>query len=139
MELQAVFVDPELCVLGLDVMREAVHVMDESGMRLAGVPGLPVEKLRGLLEAPRDVGSEVYGNIMKNLSVTPLPGSVLQSIRRGRDTEVDFINGEVALLASSNGFAAPLNEQLTALVREVGRTHVFMTKEDLIGRLREGA
>ncbi len=135
--LQEVFSDPELCVLGLDVMRESLHVMDESGIGLAPLPDLPVEKLRGLIGAPREVGSEVYGNIMKNLSLTPLPGSVLQSIKRGRETEVDFINGEVSLLASSKGIAAPLNEEITKLVKEVASSGGFMSKDEVIKALRQ--
>jgi 2-dehydropantoate 2-reductase len=134
-EIRDVFSDPELCRLGLDVMREALRVMDESGIRLASLPDLSVDKLRGLLNAPDEVGAEVYGNIMKNLSMTPLPGSVLQSIARGRETEVDFLNGEIALLASSNGFAAPLNEGITRLVKGVTAESGYMSRDELLGAL----
>jgi 2-dehydropantoate 2-reductase len=134
-EIREVFADTELCRLGLDVMREALRVMDESNVALAPLPNLTVEKLRGLLSAPDDVGSDVYGNIMRNLSMTPLPGSVLQSIRRGRGTEVDFLNGEVSLLASNNGFAAPLNEGITALVKGITAKKGFMSKAELLGAL----
>ncbi len=44
-------------------------------------------------------------------------GSMLQDLTAGRQTEVDVINGAVALEASRHGVRAPLNELLTRLMR----------------------
>ncbi|MBD2844412.1 2-dehydropantoate 2-reductase [Paenibacillus sp. IB182496] len=43
--------------------------------------------------------------------------SMLQDIRRGRRTEVDWINGGIVALARQYGLAAPLHEAMVTLVR----------------------
>jgi 2-dehydropantoate 2-reductase len=48
-----------------------------------------------------------------------LKSSSLQSLERGRPTEVDSFNGYVVQRARALGVAAPLNERLTAMVHEI--------------------
>ena len=43
--------------------------------------------------------------------------SMLQDLRRGRETEIEWINGEVARRAARHGLAAPVNSALAELVR----------------------
>ena len=43
--------------------------------------------------------------------------SMLQDIRKGKQTEIDALNGRVVLLAEELGFDLPLNRVLTALVK----------------------
>jgi 2-dehydropantoate 2-reductase len=43
--------------------------------------------------------------------------SMLQDFRRGRPTEIDFINGAIVRLAGKHGIAAPVNGFVTALVK----------------------
>lgn len=128
MSLQEVFSEPGFCRAGIMVMKEALLAMEKAGISIMPLPDLPAEKLKGLIEAPVEVGSEIYGNIMKHLSDRPLPGSILQSIRRGRPSEVDYINGEVAAL----GDPAPLNAKLTELVKEVERSGRFFGRDELL-------
>jgi 2-dehydropantoate 2-reductase len=42
---------------------------------------------------------------------------MLQDIERGRRTEIDAINGQVAARAAAHGIAAPVNATLARLVR----------------------
>ena len=131
--LNDIFEDPEICRLGVMLMREAYRTMRAAGIRLAGLPDLPLEKLAGLLEAPVEVSSGIYGNIMKGLSKEYLPGSILQSIRRGRPSEVDYLNGEIVSLAEKNGGgSAPLNKKATELVKRVEKQKSFLTSEELL-------
>jgi len=69
---------------------------------------------------------------MVNLSKEPLYGSILQSIKRGRSSEIDFINGEFVSLAQENALGAPLNQKLVEMVHEVERTNTFFSKEILL-------
>ncbi len=48
-----------------------------------------------------------------------LKSSSLQSLERGRLTEVDSFNGYVVRTARAHGLSAPLNERLTAMVHEI--------------------
>lgn len=130
--LNEIFDDPAICRLGIMLMREAYQTMRAAGIRLAGLPDLPLEKLAGLLEAPVEVSSGIYGNIMKGLSKEYLPGSILQSIRRGRPSEVDYLNGEIVLLAGKNGGSAPINKKAAELVKRVEQQKSFLKSEELL-------
>jgi 2-dehydropantoate 2-reductase len=48
-----------------------------------------------------------------------LKSSMLQSLERGRPTEVDFLNGYVAQKAAEAGAEAPLNAAVTRMVHEI--------------------
>jgi len=48
--------------------------------------------------------------------------SMLQDILAGRRTEIDFINGAIAVHARSLGLKAPVNETLTMLIRSLEAT-----------------
>jgi 2-dehydropantoate 2-reductase len=131
MGLGEVFEDPRLCRLGVMVMKEACGAMEDAGIRLMPLPELTVEKLKSLLDAPLDVSSGIYGNIMRGLSRDYLPGSVLQSVKRGRPSEVDYLNGEIAVLGLRRRYPTPLNYKLTKLMKEVERSGRSMGKEEL--------
>jgi 2-dehydropantoate 2-reductase len=124
--LDEIFTDARLCTVGVTVMKEAYGVMTHSGVRLAPLPDLPLERLESLLFAPEEIGAEVYGKIMTGLSRSYLPGSVLQSIKRGKPPEVDYLNGEVVALAERNGMHAPVNGLLTRLVKKVAANGRYM-------------
>lgn len=45
--------------------------------------------------------------------------SMCQDIRRGLPCEIDYINGTVSRLAHEHNIAAPVNDQITALIRRI--------------------
>ena len=57
--------------------------------------------------------------------------STLQSVRRGRPTEVDYLNGEVASLGAQLGMPTPLNARAVELVRDVERTRRFLSPAEV--------
>ena len=81
---------------------------------------------------PIDEAAKIFSGIMVNLSKEPLYGSILQSIKRDRSSEIDFINGEIVNLAKENALTAPLNQKLVEMVHEVERTNIFFSKETLL-------
>ncbi len=135
--LQEAFDDPRLCILGIMLMKEAYGAMEAGGINLTDLPDLPAERLKGLLYAPVEVGSGIYGGIMRGLCKDPLPGSVLQSIRRGRATEVDYLNGEIAVLGLRHRHPTPLNYKVTTLVKLVAESGEFMTRQELLNSVGE--
>jgi len=130
--LQETFEDSRLCKLGVMMMKEAYETMEKAGIRLGPLPDLPLAKLKNLLDAPLEISSGVYGNIMKGLSREPLPGSVLQSIRRGKTTEVDYLNGEIAVLGMKHRFPACINKKMVELVKRVEESGRFISTEELL-------
>lgn len=82
------------------IAAEARRVFLIAGLSVASPP----------LDAPRLDVDEVPGHVAGHLSTW-------QSFARGTTSEVDFLSGEIVLLARRHGFTAPLN---AAVVRELG-------------------
>lgn len=102
-----------------------IEIMRE-GMDVAGAMGLKVEPVSGL-----DFGSFLRGtgplSRLKRHALIRLIGfkyrglksSSLQSLERGERTEVDFFNGLIAARGRELGVKTPLNEFLTACVKDI--------------------
>ena len=133
-DLQETFSEEEVCSLGLSLMREAWDIFEAGGMEMSDLPDLPLEKLKSLLYAPKEIGPKIYGNIMRGLSHLPLPGSVLQSVMRGRDSEVDYLNGEVVREAGRIGREARLNGKAVELVNEIEKTNKYLSVDEMLRR-----
>ncbi len=71
----------------------------------------------------------VYGELLPKL--IPLTGahhsSMLQDIRSGRKTEIQYINGAVVGLASRNGLRAPVNETIVNLIESLEESTAVST------------
>jgi 2-dehydropantoate 2-reductase len=74
---------------------------------------------------------------MTNLSKEPLYGSILQSIRRSRPSEIDYINGEFVSLAKEKGYTAPLNEKVVEMVHQVEESNKFFSPKEVTKELRK--
>ncbi|MBU1726672.1 MAG: hypothetical protein KJ880_03475, partial [Candidatus Omnitrophica bacterium] len=106
------------------------------GIKLVSLPDFPLERMIQLASAPTEIAAKIYSGIMTNLSKAPLYGSILQSIKRGKASEIDYINGEFVHLAKENYTTAPLNEKLVEMVHEVEQSKKFFSKEDLLSRAK---
>lgn len=80
------------------IVGEALALIDKLGIKL------PVDDVLGYVRRV----AEATGN---NIS------SMLQDVRAGRRTEIDFINGAIVRLARENDIDAPVNSLLTLLVK----------------------
>lgn len=130
--MQETYADPKMCALALKILKEGFDAVDKLGIALASMPDFDVEKLKGLAHMPLDQAAPIYGGIMTNLSKEPLYGSILQSLQRGRTTEIDFINGEIANQAKLQGVDARLNACVTRLVHHIEKTKKFLTPEQVL-------
>lgn len=53
------------------------------------------------------------------LTIDPKAKSSMQEdLTLGRMTEVDLLNGEIILLAQKHGMQVPINEKITALIKD---------------------
>lgn len=103
----------------IGIIREAMAVADALGIRVPPYGGAldyyafrrgkgPTAGLR------RHIVLRVVGGKYRRLK-----SSSLQSLERGRPTEVDNYNGTIARRAKERGVPVPLNEALTAMVHEI--------------------
>lgn len=135
--MQQTFKNISICKIGICIWKEAWSLVTEARIKLASLPNFPVERIKELLSLPEDTSAKIFSNIMTNLSKEPLYGSILQSIKRGRPSEIDYINGEFVDLASSIGQSAPLNKKLVQMVHEVEKNGRFFNEEELIDETKE--
>ena len=135
--MQEVFSDLNISRISIGIWKEAFEIIDKAGIQLVSLPGFPVENLTKLTSMPSASAAGIFSGIMKNLSKEPLYGSILQSIMRGRVSEIDYINGEFVRLAEEHNMYAPLNKILVEMVHQVEKSKVFYSKNILISKVKE--
>ncbi len=129
--MQEVFSDLDISRISIAIWKEALEIIDKAGIKLVSLPGFPVENITRLTSLPGAQAAAAFSQIMKNLSKQPLYGSILQSIKRGRSSEIDYINGEFIRLAEENHIHAPLNRALVDMVHKVEESNRFYSKAEL--------
>ncbi len=135
--MQEVFSDLDISRISIAIWKEAFEIINRIGINLVSLPGFPVENLSKLTSMPSPAAAQVFSGLMKNLSKEPLYGSILQSIMRGKLSEIDYLNGEFVRLAEEHDMAAPLNKILVDMVHEVEKNGRFFSKEDLIQKTKD--
>ncbi len=132
LSMQEAFSDPQISRISIAIWKEGLTVVRKAGIKLVSLPDFPLERLEKLTSAPIDEAAKIFSGIMINLSKQPLYGSILQSIKRGKLSEIDYINGEFVRIAQENEISAGLNEKLVSLVHAVEKTSKFFSREELI-------
>jgi 2-dehydropantoate 2-reductase len=135
--MQETFANISVCKISLGIWKEAWALLNKAGIQLVSLPDFPVERIKGLISMPPDEAAKIFSGVMTNLSKEPLYGSILQSIKRGRPSEIDYINGEFVRLAESRGEEVPLNKRLVRMVSNVEKNKQFFSEEELISQTAE--
>jgi 2-dehydropantoate 2-reductase len=133
--MQEAFSDVDISRVCIAIWKEGLDITTKSGIKLVSLPDFPLERMLKLTSLPIDEAAKIFCGIMTNLSKEPLYGSILQSIKRGRLSEIDYINGEFVALAAKNGLSAALNKKLVEMVHIVEKTNKFFTKEELLSEV----
>lgn len=132
LSVQQVIADRGLLRLMTASMRETVRVARKLGVRFGAVQGVSGGILALIGVAPLWLGAAFPRLLGRRMGDVPNPGSTLQSIRRGRLTEIDFLNGAVVAAAAERGLDAPVNAFIVGLVHEVERTGAFLTPAQVL-------
>jgi 2-dehydropantoate 2-reductase len=136
LSIQDVNRQPALRSLSVLMMREAAATIAAAGIKLASLPGVPTTALRAMLWLPLPAASRLLGLLSQSLGKTPALGSTLQSVRRGEETEIDYLNGEVVALGRRTGTPTPYNAVVVKLVHEVEATGTFLTTEEVTAAVK---
>jgi 2-dehydropantoate 2-reductase len=135
--MQEVFSDHDISRISIAIWKEALEVVNGSGIKLVSLPNFPAENITKLTSLPIAQAAEIFSQTMRNLSKEPLYGSILQSIMRGRSSEIDYINGEFVRLAEKRHAGAPLNKVLVELVHQVEKNKKFYSKAELFENIQK--
>lgn len=107
--------NPLLFKIVLKQSKEVLRVGEALGYTLEDLHGVGEDSFKGsedeILERVHQAVSANLGSAQSNV--------VTQDFQKGRRTEVDFINGLVAKRGRKAGVPTPINEAVTALVKEI--------------------
>jgi 2-dehydropantoate 2-reductase len=98
------------------VANECIAVARARGVRLVEMQGEDLERLE--LRSPADIPSKmplyrkIWGQHVK------LKASMLQDLEKGRECEINYINGVICGYGRESGVATPFNDKIVELVTE---------------------
>ncbi len=129
--MQETFGDIDLCRLSIMLLKEGVDMVTRANIGLVSLPDFPKERIYGMAQMPVEQAAGIINKTLPTLSKEPLYGSILQSIMRGKASEIDFINGEIVHLANNLKLQAPLNSRIVDMVHEVESTHQYFSMDEV--------
>jgi 2-dehydropantoate 2-reductase len=116
---------------------EAVRVGQALGYQLVNLGKLAPECLALASEGNQDALVEIENLMMSRAASNPRAGiqrpSMAQDMRKGRRTEIQFMNGFIAEKGRFVGVAAPAHEKLTEIVTRVERGEIPQSPANLGG------
>jgi 2-dehydropantoate 2-reductase len=130
--MNQVYANVSLRNLAVGLMREGLRVIGRAKIQLESLPDVSVGLTRLINWMPSGIAGRIAAAKLRRLTTTwPLWGSTLQSIQRGRPTEIDYLNGEIVELGKRHGEATPLNSKIVEMVHQVERTGQFLSVEEI--------
>ena len=109
---------------------EAVRVGQALGYHIEKIGKLEPEKLAKASEGDKAALDEIEAILRPGSNISPNPRadiqrpSMAQDIRKGRRTEIEFMNGYIAERGNYIGVPAPTHAKLTEIVKKVERREV---------------
>lgn len=134
LSVQQSVADPALRTVLARGMVETVAVGDAAGVVWGRIGEVDADAVARVRTGATAAAAELADLLAAGMGDVPNPASMLQSIRRGRATEVDAINGSVVALGAQHGVPTPVNAALVALVHELERSSVFLSPSDTAAR-----
>ena len=98
-----------------DCMSEALAVLNAAGIRPAKVAKLPPALIPIVLRLPDWLFVRVAASMLK--MDENARSSMADDLDKGREPEIDFLNGEIVRLGRKVGVATPVNEAIIARVK----------------------
>jgi 2-dehydropantoate 2-reductase len=126
---------PQIRKLIIKLTKEGLKVVETAGIKTVDVPGFQLEPLKTIARVPLSTSSSLLKDKAKSLGKQPILGSTWQSIKRGKNTEVDYLNGEIVTSGKRMGIPTPANSLMVELVHQVETTGKFLTIDELTQRL----
>lgn len=118
----------EMRRIGIYILREGFNVAEKAGIKLVSLPNLPISAFRTTIRSPLPIASLVLGLTMGGTNTVT---STLQSIRKGKPTEINYLNGEIMKQGRKINLATPYNAKVVELVHNVERTGQFYSPSQI--------
>jgi 2-dehydropantoate 2-reductase len=119
-----------------DQVAEALAAIEAEGIKPVSTAPLPVSWMPPLLRLPDALFEVVLGRTMK---IDPAArSSMWEDLKRGRRTEIDYLQGVITGIADRRGLAAPLSRRIVELIRKAeadGKGSPGLTPEQIRGEV----
>ncbi len=113
------------------ILKEALQTVEAAGIELEELPGIPIASFKRIIRMPTPIAAVVLKFALTSKGSSDIITSTLQSIRKGKRTEIDYINGEFVKLGREIGVPTPYNSKVVELIHEIEESHVFYSPKDL--------
>jgi 2-dehydropantoate 2-reductase len=125
MSTTEVYADPNLFLLEVEMLREAIAVMGSAGFRPVPLPGYPVPLLAWSVRwAPTVMLKPILQKLVAG-GRGEKPPSLLFELQRGRQhSEVSDLNGAVVRGGERLGIPTPINQTLTEILVRLVQGHI---------------
>lgn len=123
----------------IGLMREAMAVAEASGIRVERGGSGKIDYYRFL--AGRGLLAELKRHLMIRIigfKYRRIRSSSLQSLERGRMTEIDYLNGYICDRGRKHGVPTPLNEAIVTMIKQIEARRRTITQENLNDSVFEG-
>src|SRR6185436_6771871 len=99
-----------------DQMAEGLAVIRQEGMKPVSPTPIPPGLMPPLLRLPDAIFEALLGRTMK---IDPeARSSMWEDLKRGRRTEVDYLQGVITGIADRRGLKVPLSRRIVELIRQ---------------------
>lgn len=138
------------CRISADITRDVWHKLTINcvvnpitailGCEVGGIANPQLDPLKELViaecvDVAASQGVALEENFQEEISDFFRPShnlaSMLQDLRRGRPTEIDYLNGAVATLGARHNIACPVNGALTAIIKAMEAARSLVPKKML--------
>ena len=121
--------------LAIKIGGEGVRVAQALGIKLVGLGGMAPERLALASEGDAAALAEVEEIMVSRTASNPRAGiqrpSMAQDMKKGRRTEIEFMNGYIAAKGRQAGIATPSNLKLVDIVLRVERGELKQSPANL--------
>lgn len=115
------------------LVREALAVLRAAAVRIANLPGAPVQLLALAMWAPAWMGRFALRRSLDRPDQQTLVTSTLQSLLRRRPTEIDYLSGELVRLGAAHSTATPIHTAIVEQIRRIEAGGAFLAPDQLAG------
>jgi 2-dehydropantoate 2-reductase len=122
---------PVLAKVAVLIVREGLRILKSEGIPLQRLPGFPMKKLSRLVRLPLVLAAWVLRKKWTKSRVEDVISSTLQSLRRGKNTEIDYLNGEIVRSGSDLNIPTPVNAQVVAWVHRIEQSGTFISLKEI--------
>jgi len=123
---------PGISRIALLILKESLQTLKKANIKPAPLPGISISSLNLLLKMPLPFAARILKKEISRKGNPAAISSTLQSIRKGKTTEIEYLNGEIVRLGKSINLLTPINSKIVQLVHSIEKNQQFIKPQQLL-------